>query len=335
MTGRLVLHVGLPKTGTTTVQKHVFPKVATYYGPFSKPSASFWREGFPRLRQIIQFLPPAWWFTPAARDDREFLRRLGQRLACSCNDVLLSFENLIASEFFGPNQGAYVREDGTRFHPVEHLAEILPILFPSREETIVLVTCRRQWPWLPSLYAQLSDRIPGASQRDFDDQLETILESDWVHQSTLNYHHLGSEILRRVLPSQLVFLPMESMGQLEYSTLLAGVLQLAPDEVHRAVAGSRENARQAAPNTWKLRLCAGGVSPGCETTGLQGGDPWPASGLERSGRPSLGQGPRHISLAPDQLERLCALVSDANHRIPEAWAPIGLPGYSFESGSIC
>ena len=155
-----------------------------------------------------------------------------------------------------------------------------------------------------------------------------------IYRTYVALTHLGSEILRRVLPNQLVFLPMESMGQLEYSTLLAGVLQLAPDEVHRTVAGSRENARQAAPDTWRLRLCAGRVSPGCETTGLQGGDSRPASRLERSGRPSLGQGPRHISLAPDQLERLCALVSDANHRIPEAWAPIGLPGYSFESGSI-
>lgn len=330
MTVRLVLHVGLPKTGTTTVQKHVFPQVATYYGPFSKPSATFWREGFPRLRQIIQFLPPDWWFTPAARDDREFLRQLGQRLACSGNDVLLSFENLIASEFFGPNQGAYVREDGTRFHPAEHLAEILPILFPSRQETIVLVTCRRQWTWLPSLYAQLSNRIPEASQRDFDGQLETILESKWVHQSTLNYHHLGSEILRWVLPNQLVFLPMESMGQLEYSTLLAGVLQLAPDEVHRAVAGFRENVRRTDRDTWKLRSCGGIASDReAETGSLEGESRTPAAHthLRNSSGPSLDTGPGHLRAAADQVERICSLVSDTNRRIPKAWAPIGLPGY--------
>lgn len=326
----VVMHVGLPKTGTTTLQKQVFQRLPNYFGKEQLDSAPVTWGGFPQLREVIQFRPPEWWKTRDALEVRTMLGRVARELPKLGSRVIISFENMIASEFFGPNKGAYERPDGTRFHPSEHFPEILDALAPERSRTVVLVTCRQQWAWLPSLYAQLSDRISSASQQHFDHELDKILSADWLDQSTINLLAIGTQIVANVRPDSLTFLPVESMGTRDYADALAQALGVRAKNTEQALSAASLNARRQADDSWKLRQFGSGFSG---RTGVPARTPpghISESGLDRR----LGglQNPGQISLNVLRQQEIRQVVSETNGRVPGDWTPVGLPGYGQRVG---
>jgi|GEM_PF-5784998 len=326
----VVMHVGLPKTGTTTLQKQVFQGLPNYFGKEQLDSAPVIFRGFAQLRDVIQFRPPEWWKTRDALKVRTMLGRVARDLPKLGSRVIISFENMIATEFFGPNKGAYERPDGTRFHPSEHFPAILNALAPDRTRTVVLVTCRQQWTWLPSLYAQLSDRIPSASQQHFDHELDKILSSDWLDRSTLNLLALGTQIVANVRPDSLTFLPVESMGTRDYADALAKTLGVRAENTERAVLAPSFNARHQADDSWKLRQFGSGFS------GRRGVPArTPPGHISESGldpRPGGVHNPGRISLNALRQQEIRHVVSETNGRVPAEWTPVGLPGYAQRRG---
>jgi hypothetical protein len=321
----VVIHVGLPKTGTTTLQKQVFQRLPNYFGKEQLDSAPVTWRGFAQLREVIQFRPPEWWKTRDALEVRTMLGRVAGELPKLGSRVIISFENMIASEFFGPNKGAYERPDGTRFHPSEHFPEILDALAPERTRTVVLVTCRQQWTWLPSLYAQLSDRIPSASQQHFDHELDKILSADWLDQSTINLLALGTQIVANVRPDSLTFLPVESMGTRDYADALAQTLGVRSKTIERAVSAANFNGRRQAHDSWKLRQFGPGFSRRREI--LERMPPGHVSESGSDPSPRRLQNPGHISLNALRQQEIRDVFSETNGRVPGDWTPVGLPGY--------
>jgi hypothetical protein len=324
------MHVGLPKTGTTTLQKQVFQGLPNYFGKEQLDSAPVTWRGFAQLREVIQFRPPEWWKTRDALGVRTMLGRVARELPKLGSRVIISFENMIASEFFGPNKGAYERPDGTRFHPSEHFPTILNALAPERTRTVVLVTCRQQWTWLPSLYAQLSDRIPSASQQHFDYELDKILSADWLGQSTINLLALGTQIVANVRPDSLTFLPVESMGTRDYADALAQTLGVRAKNTEQAVSAASFNASRQADDSWKLRQFGSGFSG---RTGVPERTPSGHISESRLDRRLGGlQNPGQISLNALRQQEIRQVVSETNGRVPGDWTPVGLPGYAHLRG---
>jgi len=245
----LILHLGLPKTGTTFLQREIFPRWKKTLGYMDRQELA----GIARLRQITQWYPPSIWGTAKERSATLNLRNA---IAASPEQEIrfISFENILATNLFAPNQGAYFNPvTGERWSPVSHLPFILDLFAPNRLKTTILLTLRHQPEWIASLYAQSSNRIPWASQWHFEAQVRRELGLLRVGlPSFLDYAALAEELTELVPRVEVGAFDLETMGIDVLKDFLEARLGVCLDALPKTL-GSPANVRQNRPGRWKLR----------------------------------------------------------------------------------
>lgn len=184
---QLIIHAGLPKTGTTSLQRSVFPHLECYLGG-SEPGghdrklASELRSRFQGKAGHPDFESREW-----RREMREWWARVGGVLPDKC---FVSLEALF--RWFDPVSGHPwpLMGDGKRYrserrgrHPLVDFTSALVEEIGAGRVRLIL-TLRNQADFAISHYAQLSYRMLGPSQADFEEKIRELLGSpdpffDW------------------------------------------------------------------------------------------------------------------------------------------------------------
>ena len=127
---KIVIHVGMHKTGTTTLQHDVFPNL---------PGVFYVGDNLPQRKAFIEFLREVAWGNQAHFDLQDAMDRRTELLSNIREDiVLISFEELFGDLYWNfPNNFV--------------AAERLKSLFP---EARILLVLRRQADWLESAWRQ-------------------------------------------------------------------------------------------------------------------------------------------------------------------------------------
>ncbi len=172
----LCIHLGLPKTGTTTLRRELLPQLDTY---LTRSQEGKGQHRDKRKVKDLFHLLDGQGAPPDGRDRalQEWARRVyawaQQR---SASRVVISEERLstIARGFPSGSKGC-------RAHPAEVMAEGLEAVRQAWEpfgSLRVLVTFRRQPEWIASMYAHNSNRMIRAGKADFEQRVERQLQAE-------------------------------------------------------------------------------------------------------------------------------------------------------------
>ena len=163
---RLVIHIGLPKTATTSLQTHIFPHLPGYLGKFAEvetyPSTALW--GLRHLwssgalidnKQVFEIDGrPVWvpalesWVEELVASDEDILLWSEEELTQwrSPEDNAADWPVMVAPEVL-PRRGS---------HPIVGFLQHLHELLPRDVELKTILVLRNQSDWLISLAAQLA-----------------------------------------------------------------------------------------------------------------------------------------------------------------------------------
>lgn len=225
----LIIHIGLPKTGTTTIQKRFFASLPNNVrnltkDPCAGPDEStkllslFKQYCFDRIRpQELSFQMRKWvtrcidsYFKHLEVKDHELL------------PLILSRESL--SNWFSSGMHystpiltacpAIFRGFSSRRHPAPIVPFLSDYVLPQWPgEVKFILSLRNQPEWLASLYAQLSNRIRSATQNDFDMQIRRAVITQDPY---LNWYEWYRALTGLVGHNKLHVLLLEEMNKPEY-----------------------------------------------------------------------------------------------------------------------
>jgi hypothetical protein len=238
----LVIHAGLPKTGTTTLQRDVFPRLPGYLGGNSSPENS---ELFHSLRALHAERPGKWetaawrsraiqWWEASARADHSV-------------PLIVSSESLYT---WGLSGAQYVFEPKRRptgqFRPLATFIERLSDALLGRAGLRVILTVRNQPEFLASLYAQGSNKFPEPSQADFEARVRALVSArddslDWAGCVDALHGTIGPEN---------VLVPVFEDG---LETIVRQVGSFVGSGPSAPVPMGRHNARGAGAESWAVR----------------------------------------------------------------------------------
>lgn len=245
----LHLHVGLPKTASTWLQSQVFPALTHLHVATTPRSRLFDdpedREAEGRVMGCALRRAPLVW---AAMGDAVIEGLVGRR------DAWLSHgrDLLISEEAIG--------RAGSRPQDLAaHLREIRAAAGRWGFERIqILCLIRRQDHWLASHYAQMSDRAPRASQRDFEAFVRRICDpagGRYLLGMLLDYAVLREALLG--CGADLVLMPHEALLRTPAEALRRLLMALGTPEadlaqIEAASLGTVANVRSV-EGSWRLR----------------------------------------------------------------------------------
>lgn len=250
----LILHVGYPKTGTTTLQERHFIALPGYLG---RSDLFGQRARSAGLRQILKRAANGQQVDIVAWRDH-VVETLGVRRP---DRVVISDEALLKHRprprggdgsmgvrpFWGavPRRGRRVRRGPPPI--VEVLREHVVPAWKEHGSVRVLLTLRNQSDWLGSHYAENSHWILGASQADFERQVRRIAASG---DAVLDFAAVVDDLREVVGPDQVLVLLLEDMGTEHYWAALSAFVGAGlPDD---ASASGRSNRRSSVTG-WQLR----------------------------------------------------------------------------------
>lgn len=171
MSRELVLHVGLPKTATTTLQRHILPQVPGYHGQFSSSEDRLWIDVLHswRLRRTdLEDRCAAWASALAETAD--------ERVVLS-NELLSGWPSASDSAVW-PVSDAYRTADRTGSRPLLDLIALLQSTLNHSWRLRVILTVRAQSQFLASLYAQNLHEMRRPGQADFETKIVRLIEAD-------------------------------------------------------------------------------------------------------------------------------------------------------------
>lgn len=243
---QLILHVGLPKTGTTSLQRSVFPQLESYLGgtePGGRDKnlaselltlyqgksghpnfhSSVWRESVRNWWASVQAVLPTTTFI-------------------SLEGLFRWFDPLSAHPWPLMGDGSSYRSSRIGRHPIIDFASSLANEVSPAQLKLVL-TIRNQGDFVASHYSQLSYRMVGPSQNDFNRKLERLLEApdpffDW-------YTTIGA--LQQIVGEENLLCPIFEDGL----DIVAESIIRFVEPAANAVNPNRSNVRSSSDG-WKL-----------------------------------------------------------------------------------
>ncbi|BAM03522.1 hypothetical protein [Phycisphaera mikurensis] len=249
----LYLHLGLPKTASTHLQREVFPRL-THVGVRSMPRTGLFTTPADAARDARLMAAcfcrsvEVW----AARGDEVFAELLGE----ATPPAEPRTRGLLVSDEAMGRTGSRPRQLGGHLAAMAERAAAWG--FPRVR---VLCVVRRQDHWLASHYAQGADRRPAASQADFEAMVAEALAPEGERYGfgmLLDYAVLHRALADAVGGDRVTMLPYEWLTR-EPQRFLGGVLaalDTPPADRERLLAeapgGGRTNVKGAGGGAWTL-----------------------------------------------------------------------------------
>ncbi len=260
----LNLHIGLPKTGTTTIQEHFLAGAPGYLGIHSQGRCLVSdKKNFKKFREIatrhrflsryeVQHGVDKWvqLVTSLAKKKGPF------------PSLSLSMEGMSRWYLYDQSETRWpVHEAGAvikgfkRVRPLPAAEFIGSYLLPAwkkKGRVQVLLTFRNQADWLASLYAELSHGITGAGQHDFETQVTSILKKS---DPAIDWWGFVQDLRSFVGNDNVKVLLFEDMGAPFFWRELADFMGLQKGTAEKMLAGSspRENVRgSGVPGIWAV-----------------------------------------------------------------------------------
>jgi hypothetical protein len=241
-----VLHIGVPKTGTTFLQQQVFARAtdAGFVHRRQNPEAAALCRNLRRYVRSGSF---------AALLHRRRARN-GMAALADKSTQPGNFGLLISDEGITLQPGQFWRGEGPGPRQV---AQRIACLLPSAQIRVV-IGIRRQDQWLASRYAESSKDLHGLDQSDFDRRMREIARCDVLDGplAWLDYAAVRKEFSAALGAENLLLVPLEWIGARPEETIrqLEDFVGLT-----RVKAGTLKASRQArnplskGPNTWRMR----------------------------------------------------------------------------------
>lgn len=262
----LLLHVGFPKTGTTTVQRWLAQHCAGRYLGKKAPGLELpSTDLFEALRKAVT-KPPIWATEVWSATEVEAVAGTIERAFAEFGDVIVSDEDLVRIR---PRRHiGYPLADEWEPPIVGLLRELRP-----RFDIRVLLTLRSQATWLPSMYSELARQSARPSQDDFERRVDRMLaDTSPTGASYLDYAQWVRRLGEAVGPSNLSVLLLEEISTDGFWLSLADTAQTSWD---------------------------GGEA--LRTNGLRNTDSWSMRPLIERAVPHVENGPRADITMPEEL----------------------------------
>lgn len=253
----LILHVGLPKTGTSTLQSLLVGESGVIDRHASRSI----------VKKITSCRFMSW---RELRDSaKEFCDRASEVATSEpgCPNLLLSEERLSAWYPLIGNRNRWPvggkRNFILREGPIpiaEFIKDHLSVVWESRfnGKVKVVVTLRNQVDYLASLYVQESKFRPCASQADFERQVRGVIERD---DPSIDWYGLVQDICDVVGEDNIDVLFFEKIGMEGFWNEMGSVLfRENIYEKYRGLSDSHVNKRNTRKNCWALRPYQGCAS---------------------------------------------------------------------------
>jgi len=260
----LNLHIGLPKTGTTTIQEHFLACTSGYLGINSKGKCLLSdRKVLKEFRDLAtrhRFLS-----RDKVQHGVDKWVQLVTSLAAKKGpfpSLSLSMEGMSRWYLYDQSETRWpVHETGAKIQGFERVrplpaaefigSYLLPAWQPWGEVKVLLIL-RNQADWLASLYAELSHGIAGAGQRDFEAQVTSIINKN---DPAIDWWGFIQDLRSVVGDDNVKVLLFEDIGEPFFWSEFAEFMGLQGEAAEQMLAGDspRENVRGAGmPGTWAV-----------------------------------------------------------------------------------
>lgn len=333
----LYLHIGFPKTASSFLQEVVIPRVSSI-DCFTKPTV--------RLGGKTERFGTRFYFSPAVwpkRGKELFSQVLGAEPRGDAeNDVLISDEGFgggvtAPHPWIPASRPRQDRENGpypTRLH-LEELGTVAREWGFSRLR--VIMSIRRQDRKLASGYAEVSDRVRGASQKNFERWVRRVLDPDRAYYEGGGVHHnyclFWQQVTRAVGTENVLVLPVEQLKAdwRAYLRRFFAFLEIPGEgrSIIRSLSQTdedlRRNVRSATIDTWRLQPpMEMGLRPwlGRLVRACWDADRFPLPW------PDLQREPK-IRLTADLKALILGVYADKNRRLDRAIGEIDLRSYGY------
>lgn len=212
----IYLHLGVPKTATTFLQKALFPALEDVeYTPKEKLKELSGGQG---IDTLFRYSPLIWREEESARRILDHITQIRRRT------ILISEECIHGGQFppvslrpYNDHKPDWARRDGYDLCTLaRHVAEISAQINKQGAYNVrAIVTIRRQDTKLASSYAEISSNLEGASQRDFEQWIERLLAPDHFYRRSgaakLDYHWFYECLAHEIGGENVFFLPYEEL----------------------------------------------------------------------------------------------------------------------------
>ena len=242
----LTFHIGMPKTATTALQRHVFPAFPGYVG---KGYGSVGQEPHSEHDFHVQARRRALGSTEWREELADWVEGLHDS---GLTDVIFSDETLCAwsdGQLLSrwPMMDAFVAGSRRRPHPVvEFLGEAKELVGDATDVRAIL-TVRNQSDLMGSLYAQVQPFLKEPGQVDFEGKISALLAGD---DPFFDFGTLVEELDAALGPASCLVLLHED-GVEHNAHRIADFLGLPSDVLPRSIPAA--NVKASGEGAWQYR----------------------------------------------------------------------------------
>lgn len=231
---RILLHLGLPKTGTTTLQHHLFQRL--------------------HEQGLVNFLGKALTIDLNGKVIASNYRGKIIRQACEGKiqeDVSVDIDKLLSDSKLNvlSDEGIMVFYPGMENLPLnEKLKKLAELL--SEYDVEVFVSLRQPVEYLYSLYTELYTRHYSkiSYQNSFKKYVENFLETEIDLDQESAYMHRTVELISHYFKTKVLLFDTMKADPMTYSKFLAGILTVDESWVFNTITSKQENRKQKSRN---------------------------------------------------------------------------------------